>query len=250
MIRRSKILPIMMLLSAASLSAFYGDYSSWHPTFGVDGGVAAVMNAGSSQTFDIDDISEQFYIYTNNNEIQAPAFYGGFVGVEWQGDSNWMFELLIDYNQSSLFPVSGTLTQGIDTDSEDVFDYSYNMRFRQLFGEVKVGYVKWSHILPYLLFGLGSAFNSAQDYTTTAPATLVATRAFADNLKISPTYILGFGFDIPIVDWLRIGVGYRFTDAGKFSLGQATVEDIEVSGTLSQSALYANEFIAQLTFVF
>ncbi len=248
--RLSNFFQIMMLISAASLQATYGDARKWHPTFGIDGGLAAICNAGRSQTFDIDDISEQFYIYANDGQVKVPALYGGFIGVEWQGDSHWMFELLIDYNQSSLFSVGGLLTQGIDTSSENIYDYSYNMRFRQLLGEVKVGYTKWNHILPYLLFGLGSGFNSAQDYATTAPATLVTTREYADNLTISPTYVLGVGFDIPLIDAVRIGVGYRFTNLGKIRLGQATVSDVAVSGTLSQSAMYANEFVAQLTFVF
>lgn len=248
--RQLYFLSILILLSGAPLQADYADTTHWHPTFGVDGGIAVVTNAGSSQTFDIDAISEQFYIYTNNDHIKVPALYGGFVGIEWQGDSNWMFDLLIDYNQSSLFSVDGSLTQGIDTSSENTYDYSYSMRFRQLLGQVKVGYVGWQQISPYLLFGLGAGFNSAQDFSTTAPATLVATRAYADNLTISPACMLGFGFDIPIVDFVRLGVGYRFTDLGKMSLGQATVNDVVVSGTLKQSALFANEFVVQLTFVF
>jgi len=62
--------------------------------------------------------------------------------------------------------------------------------------------------------------------------------------------MVGTGVDVDIIDHLRLGLGYRFTDFGAADLGNASYNGAPVSGTLTQSNLYANEFLAQLTWLF
>ena len=49
---------------------------------------------------------------------------------------------------------------------------------------------------------------------------------------------------------MRLGVGYRFASLGKAQLGSALIDVTPVAGTFSQSHLYTNEALVQLTWIF
>lgn len=243
-------LPIFLFFMQMTVIAQCSDLQRWHPTFGVQSGIAALGKAGVDQDFPIDATSDQFYIYNYDGTTKIPFLYGGFVGIEWRGDTDWRFQLQIDYNQSSDFATGGALTQGIDAASQETYAFDYTMQFRQLLGLVKVEYARWNIVSPYFMFGLGSSFNSARDFATTVPVTLATTRIYENQVSKSVSFALGAGFNIHVIDQVCFSFGYRFANVGTIGLGDSTVNGIAVTGTLSQKSLYANEFVVQLSALF
>lgn len=247
----SSVIMMGALISpAATFAGSFFDANLWHPVLGGESGVAIISDAGKSQSFPIQDPAvDQFYTYSAKHKTKTPVIYGGYLGAEWQGYPNFGIQFDVNYTQSSSFSVSGTLTQGVDVQSEDSYTYKYKMRIRQLLTEGKFQYVlKWFR--PYALIGLGASFNVANNYSTNVPTSLAFTRMYKSHSSASFSYAVGAGMDFDIVKCLRIGVGYRFTDLGKVSLGSANIDGVSVSGTLSQPHIYANEVSGKLTIVF
>jgi len=225
-------------------------FCDWHPVFGIESGVVISSDVGKSQTFPISDPSSEFYEYSRRSNTQTEAIYGGFAGAEWQAPCSWNLLLDVNYMQSTPFSVKGTLTQGVDVVSADSYDYKYKIIVRQLLIESKFSYVNTTRFRPYAQVGIGASFNRAYSFSTTVPPSLSFTRDYKNHTTSGFTYAVGAGLDIKIVDCLRAGVSYYFTDFGKVALGSASIDGTSVSGTLHQHTFYANEIFAQLTCVF
>jgi opacity protein-like surface antigen len=240
------------LVNAASAAsyAYAGQQKNWYPIAAFSAGAAMTSNLGESKTFPIQDpTTDQFFTYTVKSGSQSSANLGGFLGAEWPIHSSWALQAGIDYNQTAPYKVSGVLVQGADTISADTYNYYYHISTKQLLAEGKLSYLLSNCLRPYVLVGLGAAFNSAYNYYTTVPPFLTFTRMYKDNNTTAFSYAFGVGIDADIAPHVRLGVGYRFADLGKINLGSATIDTTSVSGTLTQSHLYSNQVLGQLTFV-
>jgi opacity protein-like surface antigen len=102
---------------------------------------------------------------------------------------------------------------------------------------------------PYVLAGLGGAYNKASNYSTSAPAFLTFTRMYAQNDQFAFSYALGLGIDVDINRHTRLGLGYRLADLGYAKLGNATINRMGVGGHLSTKTLLANQVLAQITWL-
>jgi opacity protein-like surface antigen len=221
-----------------------------HTVASIGGGIAIASNVGRSQTFPIvNPVTDEFFIYTANRPTQTVGAFDGFLGTEWTFHPKWALQLGLGFNQAWNFRAKGSLLQGADTQSADQYSYHYDILTRQLLIESKLLYLYKQHYHPYVLLGLGAAFNKATDYGTNVPPFLTFTRQYQNNTQTSFTYNVGAGIDVDILDHLRLGLGYRFADFGQIKLGNASIDKTSVSGTLSQTHLYASEILAQLTIV-
>ena len=245
MISRS-ILGASVLWIAASAFA-----QPWTPLISLGAGAAIITDAGQSQNFPaaIPGVFE-FYNYANDQKTQTPPVLDGFVGAEWHKSPRVALQLGLDYNQPAPYSVNGTLTQGLDAQSANTYTYHYNVSSQQLLVESKLLYMGMGAFHPYLLAGLGAAFNTANTYSTNVPYTESFTRAYQDHTTTAWSYALGTGLDFDITPHIRFGLGYRFADLGEVALGAGTINDVAVTGTLSQTHLYTNEILAQLTALF
>jgi opacity protein-like surface antigen len=222
--------------------------SNWRPVLTIGGGTAFVSNIGQGQTFPIvDPETDQYYIYSPHNSSQNAGLINAFVGVETIVYPQWLLQTGLDYSQATSFYTSGTLTQGVDVQSQDSYNYHYNLVTRQLLFAGKLLYTYAERYHAYVFAGLGAAFNQASNYSTNVPAFLTFTRVYQANDTTSFSYAAGFGIDVDLTAHLRFGIGYRYTDLGKLSLGNATINTINVSGSLSQSNLYASQLLAQIS---
>ncbi len=194
-------------------------------------------------------MTDEFYHYSTNHPSQTSGLMDIFLGAEWSWRPNWAIQTGVDYSQASPFSAKGTFVQGADAESADSYTYHYGTLTRQLLIEGKLFYTVKKHFHPYILAGLGATFNKAYHYYTNVPPFLTFTRMYANNSTTSFSYAAGIGIDTDIHRNLRIGIGYRFVDLGQVKLGNARIDTTNVSGTLSQSHLYANEILAQVTFV-
>jgi len=247
----SKIYFIVFVIPFTVMANSFFERENWHQVVGAQSGLAILSHVGESQTFPIQTVGQdEFYVYSAEQTNQMPAIYGGFIGAEWQSGDHSNIQLSINYSQSTLFSAAGILMQGVDTQSQDVYNYSYNLRIRQLLAEVKYRYTAQSNFGPYVMAGLGASFNGAQDFTTTVPISLAFTRSYENNSSKSFSYALGAGLEFDACSHAKFNIGYRFAGLGKAALGSASINNVSVDGILSQSNLYANEFVAQFTIIF
>jgi opacity protein-like surface antigen len=222
----------------------------WRGIVSVGAGAAISTNVGQSKTFPIvNPVTDEFYVYSANTRSQTVGVFDGFVGAEWAFHPNWSLQMGLGYNQAWNFDPQGSFLQGADAQSADQYSYHYSVLTRQLLAESKLLYRFKERYLPYILLGLGAAFNDTSDYGTNVPPFLTFTRQYKNNTQTSFSYTIGFGIDVDVLDHLRLGVGYRFADFGQVKLGNATIDTTSVNGTLAQSHLYASEILAQVTWV-
>jgi opacity protein-like surface antigen len=237
--------------SAQNVSSLFSNMVySGNYVIALGGGYAFGSDIGRSQYFPIENPdTDEFYYYAVNNNTKIKSLVDLFLGKEWMLSSPWALQVGVDFSQIRAFPVSGTLSQGIDTTSADQYSYSYSLLTRQLLAEGKLLYQLKDRYYPYFLLGLGAAFNKEYNYSAAVPSFTAFTRQYNNNAQTSFSYSVGFGIDATLIQNWRIGIGYRFSDIGKASLSPATINGVNVGGTLSQNHVYLSEVIAQLTWL-
>lgn len=253
--RKAQVFLVLFSMSlsnayAFSFSSWYAA-KTWHPIVTLGAGVASSSDVGESQNFPIHNpVTDEFYNYSANQSNRSAGLFEGFLGAEWNVYPNWLVQAGLDYNQTTSLQAKGTFVQGADAGSADTYSYQYYVASKQLLVAGKLLYSLKERYRPYLLAGLGATFNDAYHYSTNVPPFLTFTRQYANNTTTSFSYAIGAGIDVDITCYLRAGLGYRFTDLGQAQLGNAIIDTTSVSGTLSQSHLYTNELLAQLTWIF
>ncbi len=223
---------------------------TWHTVIAIGAGTSTTNTVGQSQSFPINNaITSEFYIYSAYRPTQTSTLGDLFIGAEWQLTPYWLIQGGLDYSGTAAFSAKGTLIQGADAVSADIYNYSYNVLARQLMAEGKLLYIFRQIYHPYVLVGLGSSFNRGYNFQTSVPPFLAFTRQYQDYYNYSLTYSLGFGLDVDVYHNLRLGLGYRFADLGQSNLGYATIDTTRVYGVLTQNHIYTNQVLAQLTWV-
>jgi opacity protein-like surface antigen len=248
--KRQWMLAAIGIVLAGSMEMAFGETSSfapWHPLITLNLGVASSATVGQTQNFASNFNLEGFYDYLARQRRQNNLNFGAFLGIERLMPERSILQIGAEYNQALPFYAKGTLTQGADAQSASAYSYQYQVLTRQILLESKLLYMAHADYHPYLLGAVGMACNSVSDYSTSAPSSYVLTRQYQNSLSYSWTYAVGLGFDVDFDERWRVGLGYRFTDLGKASLGQSTIDGVYVAGTLSQRHIYANELMGQLT---
>jgi opacity protein-like surface antigen len=235
---------VLILALAAQTHA-----SSWHPILAIGGGFTNTITLGKSVVFPIMDPNrDEYYIYNAAHRSQTNGLFEAFLAVERPIFSQWLLQAGCAYTQAATFMAQGSLIQGVDPQSQDQYGYQYNVASRQVMLQTKWMRPMRERFYPYALLGLGAAVNTASNYATTVPYTLSYTRLYQDNTATTCAYRLGVGVDMDLTAHLRLGIAYRIADLGGVSLGSASIDKEAVNGTLSQSTVYANEVLAQLTY--
>jgi opacity protein-like surface antigen len=238
------------ILPAFSYANFFSD-PCWNVMVSIGAGAAITSNAGCSQSFPIENpVTDEFYTYTAHKTTQTQAIFDVFLGAEWHATPCWRLQFGVDYITPAFFTAKGSLIQGADVQSENSYAYQYLMKTQQLYFEGKCIYTDLCYFSPYLFMGLGAAFNKAYRFSTTVPDTITFTRIYKDHTNTSFSYAVGAGIDFEIFSNIHLDVCYRFANMGRVALGSATIDDIPVKGTLTQSHLYANQVLAQITATF
>lgn len=258
--KSTRILSIVAIgLSGFMLnSASYADgilaeptQAQWYQVMGLGGGASFTTNLGPSKNFPIiNPITDQFFTYNRNSPTQNAPLFEAFLGAERAVYSNWRVQAGLAYDQTGAISSNGILTQGADVQSSDRYSYQFKVITRQLLVQGKLMRQYHENYFPYLMLGLGASFNSASGFTTNVPPFLTFTRQYANKSNNTFAYRAGLGLDVDLSSHARLGIGYRFAGLGGFTLGKATIDNISVPGTLSESNLNANEVLAQFTYIF
>jgi hypothetical protein len=224
--------------------------SSWHEIISLGGGVVFSNDVGHAASFPIlNPITDQYYQYHASNAVVIRPLYEGFFGGEVSLHHHLALQLGVDYLQTGDLNANGNFFQGVDYQSADIFTYHYKIIGRQILAAKKLLYKSKKIYHPYVFAGVGMSDNTAYRYGTDVPPFLTFTRQYANLTEASFSYSVGAGIDVDINKHFRMGVGYRFTDLGKASLGSTQIDNVNVTGTLAQTNLYASEVLMQLSIV-
>ena len=224
---------------------------NWHPVIGIGGGDTSTTNLGTSKYFPAQNpLTDEYYAYSPQNKAQSQGMFEVFVGAEHKIFTQELLQLGLAYEQTGTFNPKGSFVQGTDPQSISQYNYNFQVVTRQLLGQAKFMYQYHTKYYPYLLVGLGGSFNSSSDYNTNVPASLSYTRYYTNNISTTFAYRFGAGVDIDISTHMRLGVAYRFANLGGFNNdGASFINNVPMPSTLSQSSLYANEALVQLTYI-
>lgn len=206
---------------------------------------ASVSQLGQSQSFTPLDLCQYSY---EPQGSKTNTVWGGFVGSEVRRSLLWEAVVGLSYYQLANLSTTGTLIQGADSESNSVYGYSYQTQSQQLLAEGKLYWIVKENVRPFLMVGIGAAFNKTTHYQTNVPPFFEFTPMFFDRSQTSFTYTVGSGVDVNLTNSFRIGIGYRFTDLGAAATGSAQIDTIPISNSLQQPHIYANQILAQLTF--
>ena len=207
---------------------------------------ASMSNSAQPQSFTPLDLCH--YSYKPKGSNTTTMLWGGFLGSEIKRSSSWEFTAGLSYYQPNDFSARGALTQGADSASDDTYRYNYQIKSQQVLAEGKVHWIANERIQPFVMMGIGTAFNTVFDYQTNVSPFLEFTPAFSNHTQTHFTYAIGPGVDINWSKSLRTGVAYRFTDLGSANTGSAQLDAIPIASTLNQSHLYANQMLFQFTY--
>jgi opacity protein-like surface antigen len=222
-----------------------------YPLLTVGGAAVLAPSLSGTTTLPIEDpFIDSFYIYDTKVGTQTLGALTIFAALDWPFAPHWSLQGGIEYVKNSQYKVTGTVTQGPDVQSENIYDFSYYILSQQFMAEAKLLYNTPQHYHPYLLLGLGASFNQSKDFDTNVPPYLTYTHEYQTNTQTNFTYAVGLGVDVDLISRLRFGMGYRFTGLGKSKFIESTIDGTEVPGTLSQVNMNMNEILMQLTWIF
>lgn len=241
------ITQVMILFYLTSTTDAYSQTANqFYPVLKLTAGVASA-ELGQNHLFSIGD--NQFD-YSANQHSYTEFFPGAFLGVEIPIQAKMNIQVGISYSQLPIFPENGILTQGVDAQSADQYGYNFDIRSQQVLAEGKLLWHPYANLNPYLLFGIGAAFNEASAYKTSLGCTnLSLTPSFGNASNTALSYSLGLGMDVDVVKNFRLGVGYRFTSLGTSELANGYVGNTPINHKLQESNLHLQEFVIELTYI-
>jgi opacity protein-like surface antigen len=260
-------------VSMATLEQGQSPLPDWvgRPLLSLTGGAAFISDVGQSKNFPaLNPIEDSYYDYHAHQWNQTLALVGGFLGTEYLVHPDWRIQVGVSYNHPSTFYTKGLLTQGpviVDTGAPDVeasdqYTYGFSIQSHQILAESKLLYNWEERYHPYVMVGLGASINRAFDYNVNiSPPFTTLSNQFGAYNNAAFSYSVGVGMDIDMMQFMRLGVGYRFTDFGQVQTGPGVIGTagfnndgvynpaVVTSNKLTQPHLYTNEVVAQLTFL-
>jgi len=258
---RTSILFLFGLCASTASSAQYIDGFSilgkkiclpeYHTVIGVSGGYAYI-NGGTERLYTGTD--DEVFTYNTSDKGHGAGFGGVFLGVEMPMSRPGVFaQTGLAYHYFGSINLHGSNTAGIEPATSTPYSYHYREQTQQLLFQGKVFATFSDMFHPYLLAGLGAAFNRASDFniSTTQAGSVNLTPVFGSHTNTAFSYAFGIGMDMDIYPKVRVGVGYQFNHFGKaeFDKGQINYQGYQypVSYGLG-SHVYANEVIVDLSY--
>ena len=249
------------LATAGELGSTPLSIMGFRPVVSLFGGVAG-LSSNNSQTFHGTDDEIFVYNYNGQDTSTTTGFVGVFFGAEHQLSYPGLFiDAGLEYDYFGHGKASGMNSVGIEPGTSTLYQYNYNIQSQQvlavakLFATANLSALPSHPFYPYVSVGLGAAFNDASQFNTSTEETgsVNLTPTFKSRSTTDFSYTLGLGVDTNVNQHVRVGVGYRFSDFGNASLSNGAIVFNQyrypTSFSLSVPNTYANQFIAQITYV-
>lgn len=191
---------------------------------------------------------------STGNNISSKFLAGASAGVEFPIHSiNSIWQTSVAYYHAGNFEITGTdYMFGITDLGNKAYSYLVNnqrlMLENKLMLSLKDRYYSSPGFYMFFMFGLGASRNIASGFEETPlEDTTVPNGAFENGTANSFSYSVGVGFESEIAGYLRIGLGYRFSDLGKVTLGPYDIGD--TTNTITTTSMPTQELIVLFTFL-
>ena len=258
--KQTKILPGIAGLALTASIATAGTMGSevnspvFHPFIAAQGGGWGGHSVGSQSYTGTDDTQFIYNAPHANNTWVAGIFLGGEFSTSKLPPPLFL-QAGLEYNYFGSQSLRGAHTVGIEPQTSTAYTYRHKLQSQQLLASAKILTTIQKIFHPYLSAGLGAAFNQEKGFSASTDETgsINMTPTFDSNCQTAFSYSLGAGVDATLNQHIRLGFGYRFTSLGKASLGAGGIsinnETIPVPFSLTTHSLFANQFIAQITYI-
>lgn len=245
---RLVFISFVMCMFCFSLQANMPDYDLKQVNYalGLDVGLSTTRSLNSSHAF---TVGYSTFSYTPYQNHVNPYRFGIAVKKNIGLSHHNFLQTGLSYHQLSAMRVFGALEQGISPPFFP-FGYDYSVNNKTTLVEAKLIHQWHNQLYPYVLGGIGAAFNTVKNFVTDVPDYVTITPSFADNKTTSFSYILGLGVDFIHYHPLSIGLGYRFSDLGPIGLGSAQIRNTRLTNPIKQPHLYLNTVLIELNCLF
>lgn len=241
------------LATAGDMGPVAAPSPTFRPVIAAFGGFANI-NMNHSQRFIGTD--DDVFSYQSRSHNQTNGLVGGFLGAELPfANANFSMQAGVAYTYYGNNTLRGDNGVGIMPSTTTFYHYHYRVQTQQVAAVGKLLTTFHTILHPYALVGLGAAFNHAGNFDadTQQIGNLNLTPNFRSHSRSSFSYNLGLGLDADVNDHVRVGLGYQWSDLGKASLGAGRIVfnqyTFPVSFTLNTRQLYANQLIAQISYL-
>jgi opacity protein-like surface antigen len=190
--------------------------------------------------------------FTGSGDYSGKLLYGASLGLEFPIHtigSRWQTSLA--YYRAGDFAITGTKYMFGANDLGNI-GYQYDVQNQRLMLENKLMFSLLERKLSspgfflYLMGGVGVSRNEASNYSAySLEDTTISVGEFASNTANSFSYSAGFGIEAEFASFLRMGLGYRYADLGKVSLG--TFDLGNTSEILTTTSMPTQEMVFQIT---
>lgn len=225
------------------------------------GGLANITVQSEHKRRFISTDDDQF-IYRSKNNSKNAGVVGVFLGAEHSLPHPGLFmQAGVEYADFANARARGLNWVGIEPATFTFYRYHFNVHSQQMLAVAKLftttSLPSTTHLLlyPYISVGLGASFNNASEYVAATPelGSVNLTPVFHGKTNTAFTYNLGVGFDTPITQQLRFGLGYQFCSLGSARLGHGNIVMNQyvypVSFSLHSPHVYANQLIVRMSYL-
>lgn len=153
--------------------------------------------------------------YLEPQEQPHADMWGGFIGIEEYFNKYALVQIGVGYYQNQTSNARGAIYYFGFSENHNA-DYQVSLKHQRLMGELKWMFPVSKYVYPYLWGGAGVAWNKIYDYDhiSLIPSD-VAGVLFHDHSERDFAYGFGGGLEIPLIEHLRLGLGYQYVDAGE-----------------------------------
>lgn len=202
-------------------------------------------NAGKTQTFFLQPMTEKAYIADNKTNLLANGEL--FAGIQRSLNANLDGQFGIEVATTGNSNISGDIWDDALPQFNN-FNYAYKVKQTRI--SVKGKFIKdlGYTCKPYVSGSLGIGFNKAGNFTSTPTIfEAIPTPGFQSNTVKAFTYTLGIGVQKVITPHWHGGIGYEFSDWGQSRLDRAPTQTL--SQGLSLAHLYTNGLQFNLSYL-
>ncbi len=173
-------------------------------------------------------VGEGNFSFADQKQSGLLGIYGGTAGLEIPlsiRNTSLAWQVGLSFQQFAQRAVSGNAVQGISgTASLNHYTYNYNINSNEILVNNRLVFNYRRYFHPYADFALGQATNRTSNYQASPQDTSADLPVlFANKTTNGLAYQLGLGVEADVAKNLRVGVGYRFSDLGKVSLGEGNI---------------------------
>lgn len=200
-------------------------------------------NSGAPAPYDQD-------IYSlKHNNTQAAIVLA--LGRRWERNSIWFpsFSAGLFYQQSFATNPGDTVMQ---YSVPEFTNYTYNLNISSniFLGLFKLNIVQWGRVSPYLLAGMGGAFNRAYDYGENPIEGLTAVRVspgYEGNTTGQFAYMAGAGLDFRLSQHFLLSGEYQYQNLGHVMSGSGA--GTWTGQSLQLGVYHSNTLLLNLTYL-